>query len=52
MPKGDSSEGSLASIEVEQLPNTTFHLYTLYYDVNSEGNPNDLEGTFCEALRE
>lgn len=52
MPKGNSNEGSLASIEVEQLPNTTFHLYTLYYDVNSEGNPNDLEGTFCEALRE
>lgn len=52
MPKGNSNEGSLASIEVEQLPNTTFHLYTLYYDVNSEGNPNVLEGTFCEALRE
>ena len=50
MPKGNSNEGSLDDIAIKEL-NATLHLYTLYYGVNTEGNPNNLEGKFDETLK-
>lgn len=50
MPKGNSNEGSLNEIAIKEL-NATLHLYTLYYGVNTEGNPNNLEGKFDETLK-
>ena len=50
MPKGNSNEGSLDDIAIKEL-NATLHLDTLYYSVNTEGNPNNLEGTFVKTLK-
>lgn len=50
MPKGNSNEGCLNDIAIKEL-NATLHLYTLYYGVNTEGNPNNLEGTFVTTLK-
>ena len=50
MPKGNSNEGSLNEIAIKEL-NATLHLYTLYYGVNTEGNPNNLEGKFVKTLK-
>ena len=50
MPKGNSNEGSLNEIAIKEL-NATLHLYTLYYGVNTEGNPNNLKGKFAKTLK-
>ena len=50
MPKkGCSMEGDLNAIDVLHL-NTTFHLYTLYYDVDSNGNPCQFTGTLTNNI--
>lgn len=49
MPKGDSKEGKLDDIYLKEL-NTTLHLYTLYYSVDGDGNPNGFEGSFTDDL--
>lgn len=50
MPKGNSNEGCLNDIAIKEL-NATLHLYTLYYGVNTEGNPNNLKGKFAKTLK-
>lgn len=50
MPVGNSKEGDLLPIELEDL-NTTLHLYTLYYDKDENGAPKSFSGTFVDALR-
>lgn len=50
MPKeGGSEEGELLPIDIPNL-NTTFHLYTLYYDVDKNGNPCNFSGTLTTDI--
>lgn len=49
MPKGDSQEGSLTDIALPEL-NTTFHLHTLYYKKDKDGNPLEFSGTLLESM--
>ena len=50
MPSGDPQEGELSPIELPKL-NVTLHPYTLYFDVDSDGNPCAFDGTFSKELK-
>ena len=47
---GKSEEGEMAEIEVPGL-NVTLHPYTLYYQVDKDGNPSSFQGTLTEVLQ-
>lgn len=50
MPKeGGSEEGDLLPIDIPAL-STTFYLYTLYYDVDRDGNPCNFSGTLTKDI--
>ena len=49
MPEGDSEEGSMDVIKIEEL-NVTLVPYTLYFKKNNDGNPKKFYGTLKEAL--
>ena len=51
MPKGNSKEGDFGDIRIDKL-NVCLHLYSLYYDVDENGNPSNFSGTLKEALKE
>jgi len=48
--QGDTQEGELSPIELPKL-NVSLHPYTLYFDVDSDGNPCAFEGTFPKELK-
>jgi len=50
MPKGNSKEGDFKDIRIDKL-NVCLHLYSLYYDVDENGNPSHFSGTLKEALK-
>ncbi len=49
MPKGNSEEGSLEEIKLDEL-NVTIHPHTLYYEKDKNGNPMYFYGTLRETL--
>ncbi|MBR5434770.1 MAG: hypothetical protein IK117_10095 [Bacteroidales bacterium] len=50
MPSGDTQEGELTTIELPEL-NISLHPFTLYFDIDSKGNPCALNGTFPKELK-
>ena len=51
MPKGNSEEGELIDLPIEEL-NVTLHLYTLYYNEDQNGNPCEFFGTLADELKQ
>lgn len=49
MPEGDSKEGSMEEIRIDEL-NVTIKPYTLYYKMDKNGNPMSFGGTLKETL--
>ena len=49
MPKGNSGEGELNELTIEEL-NVTLHPYTLYYKEDKNGNPCEFVGTLVKEL--
>lgn len=50
MPEGQSTEGNLDSIEVEDC-NVTLHLFTLYYSEDKDGNPEKFSGSLLDEIK-
>ena len=49
MPSGDTQKGELTTIDLPEL-NVSLHPYTLYFDIDDNGNPCAFNGTLQEEL--